>query len=367
MTFSIAQICAEIVRARLASPDRVTRWGNEWAGAGGADDGEPFLSWLTEGGRVTPVQAHLLRQHPEHLVIGGYRVLDRLGKGDLGRVYKALSPAGVVVALKTLPPSRNRDARWVERFVREARIMKRLFHPHLARSLDAGLDKGIYYAVLEYAAGETLDARLSYQARLQQGEACHISYQTLAGLAYLEAHRLAHGNLKPSNLLLAHGGPGDTRPGGLGATVKILDTGLGPAKMQDWSSRADAQINREGFSEPPDCAAYLAPELTRDPWHFDIRSDLFGVGCILYRCLTGSLPFPGDNPTSQMLRRNMGPAQPLQTHGLENCPLLQEFLDHLLAINPAERFPTARAALEAMEGVLLTFAGLQALAAVGEG
>lgn len=353
---SVARVCRGLVRSRLFADAEVASLMEEWRAAAprARDSSGDFARWLLTNRRVTLFQLqHLLGAHPRRLVIGGYRLVERLGKGDLGKVYKALAPDGTLVALKTLPPSRGRDPRWVYRFVHEAQVMRRLRHPNVVCLRGAGVDEGLYFIAMDLVQGESLEQILAQRRLLPPAEACQILFQALEGLDYLFVNGLAHGNLKPANLLLAEEGPANCRPGNLGATLKILDVGLGPVVFQDLSLAAAAKLRKEGLGTPPPCVAYLAPELVKDPWHVDIRADLFSLGCILYRCLTGCLPFPAANGVAQILRMNLAPPRPLKDFDPRTSGLLQEALDRMLAVEPTRRFATPRQALEALSAVML--------------
>lgn len=361
MAPTVEHLCENLTHSRLFSPDQVCSLALLWEAEAGEQGANPrlFVHWLLDHRYLTRFQVkRLLYDHTEHLVVGGYKILDRLGKGDLGKVYKALTPAGVPVALKILPPTRALKTRWLQRFQREALLMRGLSHPHVIRTLDHGDHEGIHFIVMEYAQGESLDQVLCRRKRLPYLEAAHLLYQALVGLDYLFHNGLIHGNLKPTNLLLVHGHGKGKKGSTDGVTVKLLDVGLGPAAFRDHVAASKVALKRDGFALLKHCADYLAPETVQDPRHLDIRADIYSLGCILYRCLTGQLPFPDHNCVTQIIRLQTENPKPLRTLDPRLPDPLQEILDHMLARDPADRFPNPEKALAAFGYFLLQVQGL---------
>jgi eukaryotic-like serine/threonine-protein kinase len=346
---NVKTVCTLLARSRLMPPDEVKALHRRWRAEAkdARHDLRRFRKWLVARHYVTPYQAKLLvRGQADGLVLHRYQVLERVGKGRIAGVYKAVHPSGQVVAIKVLPPSKAQDARLVARFRREAALGKRLHHPNVVRIFQKGETKGLHFLVMEYLEGETLEAVLRRRGKLAPNEALRLIYQALLGLQHLHEHGLVHRDLEPGNLMLVPAaGDGPTT----GCTVKILDVG----QARDLGEAGDAPpepVTREG--ELLGTAAYLAPEQAHDPHRADIRADLYSLGCVLYHALAGQPPFPDDNVLRQVQRHAQEAPQPLSAFRSEVPEDLQAIVDGLLAKDPNQRYPTPRRAAEAIEKVL---------------
>lgn len=144
---------------------------------------------------------------PDHEQLGPYRLLEKLGAGGMGTVYKALhTKLDRVVAIKVLSKSRLNDADAVARFEREMKAVGRLQHPHIVHATDADEDDGVHYLVMEFVDGIDLSKLQRRLGRLPVAEACELVRQGAIGLQYVHEHGLVHRDIKPSNLMLAVSG-----------------------------------------------------------------------------------------------------------------------------------------------------------------
>src|SRR5262249_33758103 len=144
----------------------------------------------------------LLRGHSDHFFFGQYKLLDRIAKGKMAGVYKAVHRLGQVVAIKVLPPSRAKDPEAFGRFQREARMAQRLKHPNLVRTFQLGQSGPLHYLVMEYLEGETLAEILERRGKLPPIEAAQIVYQALLGLQHVHEQGMVHRDLNPDNLMI---------------------------------------------------------------------------------------------------------------------------------------------------------------------
>jgi serine/threonine protein kinase len=348
-TTSVRDYCALIAKSRLVPAEEVDRLHAKWRGESNHTDDrvDSFRKFLVGRRILTEYQAALIqRGRADNFFLGGYKILDRIGKGQMGGVYRAAHDLGQVVALKILPASRARDTRVLGRFQREARLLIQLDHPNVVRAFQLGDANGVHYIVMEYLEGETLDEVLTRRKRLPWGEAVRVIQQTLNGLQHLHERRMVHRDLKPANLMLT---PAADKPDTtFHATVKILDIGLGRALFDDdmAEGQIDTQLTAEGaVLGTPD---YLAPEQARDARGADVRADIYSIGCVLYHCLTGQPPFPETNIMAQMLRHATEKPAPL-TAFLSGPPAgLQAVLDRMLAKSPDDRYATPAEASAAL-------------------
>jgi serine/threonine protein kinase len=356
MEFTIQNVCGLLIRSKLMSPDEVKTMYQRWLAA--AKDGDNlglFGRWLAANHYVTDYQAALITKgHADDFFLNQYKILDRLGRGRMAGVYKAIHKLGQIVAIKVLPPSKAKDPTTLARFLREARLAMRLKHPNVVRAFQVGEANGLRYLVMEYLEGETLDEVLQRRKQLPPTEAVRLVHQVLLGLQHIHEQGLVHRDLKPSNLMLVPGsgsGQGDTT---VGSTVKILDMGLGRALFDENSPAAPVeggalnnQLTAEGvILGTPD---YLSPEQARDPRVTDIRADIYSLGCVLYHMVAGQPPFPDTNIISQMVRHATEVPKALNTFNAAVPDGLQQILNWMIAKDASQRYPTPERAAQALQ------------------
>lgn len=285
---------------------------------------------------VTTYQARrLLANKPYGLVVGRYVILDRIGAGSMGRVYKAHHQMmDRVVALKIIAPEIASNDRVVARFQREMKLVGRLDHPNVVRAYDADRANRVLYIVMEYVNGESLGDRLR-RGPVPAPEMIDYASQAALGLAHAHAQGMVHRDVKPSNILV-----GDDR------RVKILDLGLGVLMGADEGATfATADGIAVGTVD------YMSPEqaLGRE---VDGRSDLFSLGCAMYHLITGRHAFPGASPIDRLGRRINNPHVPVTEYLPDFPPNARRVLDKLLALKPQDRFENATEAAEALQALI---------------
>jgi serine/threonine protein kinase len=351
MEFSVENVCGLLIRSKLLTPDDVKTMYQRWLGDARdhATNLGHFTRWLVAKQYVTEYQATLVAKgHADDFFIHQYKILDRLGRGRMAGVYKAIHQLGQVVAIKILPPSKSKNPLILARFQREARLAVRLKHPNVVRSFQVGQYRDLHLLVMEYLEGETLDEVLQRRKKLPPHEAVRLIYQALTGLQHIHELGLVHRDLKPANLMLVPRRTSSDPDTTLRATVKILDIGLGRTLFdEETSSPEDSHLTGEGvLLGTPD---YLAPEQARDPRSVDIRADIYSLGCVLYHALTGQPPFPDTNLLSQMVRHATETPRPLKELNPTVADGLQQILNWMLAKDPAQRYPTPERAAQALQ------------------
>jgi len=278
----------------------------------------------------------------DRIVAGRYHILERIGTGNMGSVYRA-TQVGLErsVALKVLRGSgRERDT--VTRFHREAKAMSVLNHPNTVKVFDFGeTEDGLLYFAMELLEGELLSTRMKRESGLGIDEAVMVVRQVLHSLHEAHSKGIIHRDLKPDNIFLAsHGGHG-------GPVVKVLDFGI--AKIFHGDRVVDELETQAGtvFGTP----RYMSPEQAQGK-PLDGRSDLYSVGVLLYHLLTGVAPFTDDDAVVVMAKhirdKPMGPRRRAPDRNIASG--LEHVVLSALDKDPERRFETARdfdAALEA--------------------
>lgn len=274
-----------------------------------------------------------------HAVVDGrYRVVEMIGAGAMGSVYRAEHlKLGTSFALKVLRPELADDARMVERFLRESRAAASVVSEHVVPIVDSGtLPDGLPYFVMQLLPGSDLRALLESLGRLSPARAVNIAIDTCRGLAAAHAVGLVHRDLKPANLFVTRGDDGRD-------VVKILDFGV--------AKHLDSNTTRPGALIGT--ARYMAPEQIGLEVPVGPATDLFALGVILYECIAGDVPFAGDTAERVLYKTMTSDPVPLGER-CESLPNgLAEIAARALQKDPSRRFPSAAAFAEA----LLPYAG----------
>jgi serine/threonine protein kinase len=356
MDLSVQNLYGLLLRSRLLTLDDARQMYERWQAEAKADAGDvgKFAKWMVANQFVTEYQAALLaRGHADSFYLGQYKVLERLGRGRMAGVYKAVHKLGQTVAIKVLPPSRAKDQRLLARFRREAKLALMLKHPNVVRTFQVGETNGLHYLVMEHLEGETLADVLQRRGLLPPAEAVRLMHQTLIGLQYIYEQGLIHRDLKPSNLMLVPGRAAGQPDTTLQSTVKILDIGLArlTAKGSGGSTTRSMLLTSKGVVlGTPD---YMAPEQAQDARSADIRSDIYSVGAVLYHLLTGQPPFPDTNIVNQMIRHATETPRPLKELNPSVPDGLQQIVNWMLAKDPAQRYATPGRAAQALQVFLV--------------
>jgi serine/threonine protein kinase/tetratricopeptide (TPR) repeat protein len=210
------------------------------------------------------------------LFAGRYQIIEELGRGGMGRVYRALDKKlNEEVALKLVRPEIAADRSALERFHTELKLARRISHPHVGRMYELMEEKGSHFITMEYGPGQDLRALIRQTGQLTVGKALAIGKEIAEGLAEAHKQGIVHRDLKPSNIIIDRAG-----------NARILDFGI--ARSMGAKSRTGAGV-MIGTPE------YMSPEQVEGK-EIDARSDIYSLGIILYEMLTGRVPFEGDTP-----------------------------------------------------------------------
>jgi serine/threonine protein kinase/tetratricopeptide (TPR) repeat protein len=260
---------------------------------------------------------------PELTAHPRYQLLEPLGSGGMGAVYKARHRLMErTVALKVINPNLVCRPEAVERFEREVRAAARLSHPNIVTAFDAEQAGGAHFLVMEFVEGTSLGRLVENQRPLPVARACLYVRQAALGLEHAFEHGMVHRDIKPDNLLLTPKG-----------RVKILDFGLARFLSE---SEPTGKLTQVGMlMGTPD---YMPPEQAGSAHTADIRADIYSLGCTLYHLLTGRPPFAGGTLVQKLAAHLQQTPRPLDKVRPNVPPGLARVVERMLAKNPAERF-----------------------------
>jgi serine/threonine protein kinase len=295
---------------------------------------------------LTPLQANkLLQGMGKELVVGAYRVLERLGGGGMGEVYKARDTRSErTVALKVINRERLTSPTAVERFLREVKAVSQLNHPNIVNAYDSGRVGDLHYFAMEYVEGLDLARLAKDHGPLPIAQACDTIRQAALGLQHAHEKGLVHRDLKPANLLVSGGGSNGSTASGGRHHVKILDFGLARFASEEKAAGHLTQVGRIIGT-----VDYMSPEQAGDPRGADIRSDIFSLGCCLFYALTGRPPFLGADMVERLAARVLGEAPLLRTLRPDAPAALESIVATMLARDPRRRFALPADAAAALQ------------------
>ncbi len=262
--------------------------------------------------------------------IGKYKLTERLGRGAMGEVYKAMDPVRRhLVAIKVMAAGLTDDDELVERFRREARSASKLDHPNITRVYDFGEDANQLFMTMELLEGSDLKELIESQAITSLAKKFDIMIQACAGMGFVHALDIVHRDLKPGNIHVNRDG-----------CVKIMDFGL--------VRLSDSNMTRAGMAMGSPC--YMAPELVLGN-KADPRADVFSLGSVFYELLTGRRAFAGKGVPQILMNVMNADPEPLAKL-VPNAPrALVAVVEKCLRKNPAERCENAGKVYDELEPI----------------
>lgn len=258
---------------------------------------------------------------------GRYQMLERLGGGGTGDVYKALcTGTDSYVGVKVFSRLGSNPAGSLSRFEQEARAAAELSHPNIVALHEIGFSpEGHPFVVMEYFAGQSLAELISSRGALEPSDVVAVFSQVCAGLAHAHAHRIIHRDIKPSNIMVSSHGSG--------FTVKLIDFGGSQPLGSSFENQNDDLVGSPFYMSPEQCQG--AP--------LDPSSDIFSVGCSMFEALTGRPPFIGDSVMSTIYKRVKEGAPPLSSvsAGRTFSPAIEKIVARALSPAPLKRYQNA--------------------------
>ena len=333
MAESAQKVLHELTAAGLLSSDHATEYGEELETGSDA-----LLNKLVSDGHITKYQADKFKAgKASDIYFGDYVVIDKLGQGGMGTVLLAKHKRmDRKVAIKVLPVTvlESKDA--VARFFQEVKVAAQLTHPSIVHAYDAGEHHGFHYLVMEYVEGHDLAEVLQQLGPIPVSLAVDYISQAASGLEYAHRKGIVHRDIKPSNLLLDGEG-----------NIKILDMGLariGGSLDQEASQHLTTTGQVMGTVE------YMSPEQAEDTRQADARSDIYSLGCTLYRLVTGRGPYSRDTVVKTILAHRDATVPNIYT-GSSLDSGINYLFQKMVAKDPAQRFQSTTQLIEAIRQV----------------
>jgi formylglycine-generating enzyme required for sulfatase activity/tRNA A-37 threonylcarbamoyl transferase component Bud32 len=303
---------------------------------------------LLKRGWLTAYQLNqLLQGKGQELVLDQYVLLDRLGEGGMGQVFKARHlKLDRIVALKVMRQEQLAKPTAVKRFHREVQAAAQLTHPNIVLGFDAGQVGATHFFVMEYVDGTDFRRMVKQRGPLPVAQACDYIRQAALGLQHAHERGLIHRDIKPSNLLITSAGPGadashsrpsSSQPLAPYGTVKILDMGLARLSWLD-DEDSGSVLTRDGVMLGT--VEYLAPEQAFNAHSVDIRADIYSLGCTFYFLLTGRVPFPEGGMTEKVLQHRVAEPTPVEQFRQDVPPNVIAVVKRMMAKRPEDRFQT---------------------------
>jgi serine/threonine protein kinase/Leucine-rich repeat (LRR) protein len=287
--------------------------------------------------KLTKFQAEqIYLGHAKSLLLGNYLLMDKIGTGGMGQVFKARHRRmDRIVAVKLLPSQTNKNPEVIARFEREVKTVAKFSHPNIVAAYDADCANGRHFLVMEFVEGRDLSAIVKSIGPLSLEQALNYILQSARGLEAAHAQGIIHRDIKPANLLLDKKG-----------IVKVLDLGIARLTDDDDGSH-QAELTSMGMvlGTP----AYMAPEQALDPKTADVRADIYALGCSLFYFLTGKSAYEGDTMLKRLVAHREQPIPSLRTIRRDIPEQVEALFRKMIAKNPEDRYQTMTEVIEALE------------------
>jgi serine/threonine-protein kinase len=297
-----------------------------------------LAEYLVDQGTLTAFQAErILNGKTQGLVLGPYVLLDAIGSGSMGQVYKANSKNdNLLYAVKVLP----RRSMWNVRLARrQVRSFGQFQHPAVVPFVDVGTAGGLHYLVWPLVEGTTLEHLVQQQGKLPHQQAALYALQTAQGLAVAHQNNLFHGLLKPSNVMV-----------GADNQARLLDFGIGSLLVEnEGESLVDTMSTANTLTSGLDCAS---PESIMEPTNRTPAGDQYSLGCTLYFCLTGRVPFAEGSAVEKMMAHQTKEPMDIRELAPEVPEGLVAVVKKLMSKQPEERYSGCDELVEAIEPFL---------------
>ena len=337
---SLKDFCQRLVESELMTPEEILSFRQKFPSGQRPSTAATMAEALVGRHRLTPFQVERLMAGKHlQLVLGNNVLLEKIGEGGMGEVFRAEHRRmRRAVCVKVLRPSLMTSDSAIRRFQREAQAAAQLIHPNVVTAYDADEAKGIFFLVMEFVEGADLGSIVNEHGPLTVGEALSYIAQAARGLEYAHSKGVIHRDIKPGNLLLDRTG-----------TVRVLDLGLArfDEHYESEDSNPSEQLTRE--NQIVGTVEYMAPEQADDSGQVDRRSDIYSLGCTLFRLLTGHPPYLADTPIKTLMAHRIRPIPSLRAERTDVSEAIDGLFQRMVAKSPSDRFQTMTELLAALE------------------
>jgi serine/threonine protein kinase len=292
---------------------------------------EELAFQLVKNKKLTKYQAAVVYSgNAKSLVLGNYILLEKIGAGGMGQVFKARHQRmDRIVAIKLLSPATSKDPDAIARFEREVRAAAKLIHPNIVAAHDADCADGFHFLVMEYVDGKDLAAVIKKSGTLPIEKAIDYILQAAVGLEAAHKKGIVHRDIKPSNLLLDSDG-----------AIKILDMGLAILKMEEEDSEVP-QDDLTTVGKIMGTVDFMSPEQALNTHTADNRTDIYALGCTLYYILTGKAMYTGNSPMEKLMAHRLRPIPSLCAARPDVSPELETVFRKMVAKKVGDRYQSA--------------------------
>ncbi|MEM8666293.1 MAG: serine/threonine-protein kinase [Planctomycetota bacterium] len=332
MSVSYDQFAQKLSSVGLMTLDELQEFERTQLSSDTPTDVDGLAKQLVRRYKLTEYQAEVIREtRRDPLIVGDYFIMDKIGEGGMGIVYKARPRNSYqLVALKMMAPRASADLLSIKRFQREVELASLLKHPNIVTALDSGEHEGHNFLVMELVDGLHLGAVLHTRKTLAVLTAFDHVLDAARGLAFAHSKNVIHRDIKPSNLLVDRSG-----------SAKILDMGLARVISPDAATDSDVtltEITRAGALMGT--ADFIAPEQALNAKNADRRADIYSLGCTMYFAFTGKNIYPGETSMEKIVAHREQPIPSLRSTREEVAPEVDRIFQKMVAKSVDDRYQT---------------------------